>query len=191
MPLPRFDRLAPEARAAVLDVARTHFARDGFSEASYNRIIAEAGISKTSAYHYFDGKADLYGAVRADVLARLADVLGAWEPSAEVSAFWQQFHDVAGRLADHLARHPDDRVLLAAEVPPADAWTPALIEDAVHLGLVRAEDREIMIRLTGAVLAAVDEFVLARPETQAATAARLPTLLTAMWSTGQPGAPQA
>lgn len=182
MPLPRFDRLAPEMRSAFLDVARIHFARDGFAEASYNRIIAEAGISKTSAYHYFDGKADLYGAVRADVLARLAEVLDAWEPSDDVDHFWRQFEGVSGRLADHLAGHPDDRALLAAEVPTADAWTPVLIDDAVRVGLVRAEDRQLMVRLTSAVLAATDDFVLAHPEEQDATAARLPALLTALWS---------
>ncbi|WP_433790181.1 TetR/AcrR family transcriptional regulator [Actinoplanes sp. CA-252034] len=118
MPLPRFDRLAPEARAAILAVARAHFARDGRDGASLNRIIADAGISKTSAYHYFDGKDDLFAAVAADTTARVVAALGPWTPVRTADELWKQLSAGSARLSGHLREHPDDRAVLAAG-PPA------------------------------------------------------------------------
>jgi len=63
MPRPRFDRLDPDKRQRILAVAAVEFAAHGFTGASINRIIEEAGISKGAAYYYFDDKADLFATV--------------------------------------------------------------------------------------------------------------------------------
>lgn len=60
MPRPRFERLAAEKQEAILAAAAQEFAAYGYAQASLNRILELAGISKGAAYYYFDDKADLY-----------------------------------------------------------------------------------------------------------------------------------
>jgi AcrR family transcriptional regulator len=167
MPLPRFDRLAPDARAAILAVARSHFARDGRDGASLNRIIADCGISKTSAYHYFDGKDDLFAAVAGDTAARVLAVLGPWKPVRTADDLWEQFAAGSARLSGHLREHPDDRAVLAA-APPAPGqggeWIAAMVADGVRIGLIDAgPGLELITAATAAVIGVADAQALARP----------------------------
>ena len=60
MPRPRFARLAEDKRARILEAAAREFASRGYENASLNRILENAGISKGAAYYYFDDKEDLY-----------------------------------------------------------------------------------------------------------------------------------
>jgi len=183
MPLPRFDRLPGPTRDHILAVARAHFAQDGVETASYNKIILAAGISKTSAYHYFDGKHDLYDAVLADVAARVGSVLGDWAPAPDADAFWSALASAGADLLEHLAAHPHDRALLAASPEvEAGSWVRAMVEDAVRLRLVRSDEHELMVALTGAVLGALDRYALARPDLTAEVAARVPQLLARLWT---------
>jgi AcrR family transcriptional regulator len=165
VPLPRFDRLAPDARAAILAVARAHFARDGMDGASFNQIIAAAGISKTSAYHYFDGKGDLFAAVAADVAGRALAALGPWVDVDTGDALWEQVAAGTDRLAAHLREHPDDRAVLAAAPHHggADPWISALVGNGLRLGLIDpAPDVELVTTATAAVIGAVDAWTLRR-----------------------------
>lgn len=63
MPRPRFNTLPPDKRQRILEAAALEFASRVFEQASLNRIIEAAGISKGAAYYYFDDKADLYATV--------------------------------------------------------------------------------------------------------------------------------
>jgi AcrR family transcriptional regulator len=168
MPLPRFDRLAPEVRAAILAVARSHFARDGRDGASFNRIIADAGISKTSAYHYFDGKDDLFAAVAADTAARVLAVLGPWQPVEAAEELWDRLATGTERLLEHLRGHPDDRAVLAAAAPGAgqeDPWIAAMVADGVRIGLIDAgPGLELITAATAAVIGVADARELRQPE---------------------------
>ncbi len=166
MPLPRFDRLAPSARAAILAVARTHFARDGKDAASFNQIIADAGISKTSAYHYFDGKDDLFTAVASDAADRAMAALGPWTEVTDPQALWKQVATGANRLAAHLREHPDDRAVLAAVAHPdqGNPWIDQLIRNGVRIGLIDSRpDLELITMATAAVISAIDTWTLNRP----------------------------
>ena len=60
MPFARFEKLAPEKREQLLDVAAREFARDGYADASINRILEAAQMSKGAAYYDFEDKADLF-----------------------------------------------------------------------------------------------------------------------------------
>ncbi len=71
MPRPRFAKLPPERQAQVLEKAAEEFAAHGYAHASLNHIIAALGLNKGVFYYYFDGKADLFGAV----LARIWDAV--------------------------------------------------------------------------------------------------------------------
>ena len=183
MPLPRFDRLAPDARAAILAVARAHFARDGMDGASFNQIIAAAGISKTSAYHYFDGKGDLFAAVAADVADRTLAALGPWVEVSTPEALWEQVAAGTDRLGAHLREHPDDRAVLAAAPHPGGAtpWIDALVGNGVRLGLIDpAPDVELLTSATAAVIGAVDAWALQRTD---APHDALTVLLRRLWNT--------
>ncbi|GGR12394.1 TetR/AcrR family transcriptional regulator [Agromyces mediolanus] len=195
MPLPRFQRLAPADQARILGVARAHFARDGHDGASYNRIIADAGISKASAYHYFDGKADLYDAVVADASARIAAALGPWLPQPEAGAFWRELAAANERLLGHLAAHPDDRSLLssASGGSEPDPWTAEVVADARRLELVTVPDEpQLLLAATQGLLDALDRYALAEPGRARVAAEHMPALLARLWgSPGSPGSPGA
>jgi AcrR family transcriptional regulator len=68
MPRPRFHKLSAKKRQQILAAAAMEFADHGFGQASLNRIIRAAEISKGAFYYYFDDKADLYGTVMAWVV---------------------------------------------------------------------------------------------------------------------------
>ncbi len=60
MPFSRFEKLAPEKRERLFDVAAQEFASRGFEQASLNHILEQAQMGKGSAYYYFEDKADLF-----------------------------------------------------------------------------------------------------------------------------------
>ena len=55
--------VADYRRSAILDAARTVFARRGFAGGILDEIAQEAGIAKGTLYLYFKGKEELYKAV--------------------------------------------------------------------------------------------------------------------------------
>jgi AcrR family transcriptional regulator len=72
---PRFAKLPPAQQQTILRAALEEFAAHGFHDASLNRVIEVAGISKGSMYYYFDGKEDLFAhIVRVEFEHLLADV---------------------------------------------------------------------------------------------------------------------
>jgi AcrR family transcriptional regulator len=102
MPHPRFDRLAPERRQAILEVAAEEFAEHGFDGASYNRIIERAGFSKGTAYYYFEGKEDLYATVIGLTVEGLLGQVGTWTPPRDAEDFWRQFRSIYLALLDFI-----------------------------------------------------------------------------------------
>ena len=60
MPTQTFFNLSREKREVLLQAARAEFARVPYEDASINRMIRAAGISRGSFYLYFSGKEDLF-----------------------------------------------------------------------------------------------------------------------------------
>jgi len=166
MPSPRFGRLPEERRARILGVARSHLAR-GADLAPYNLIIADAGISKTTAYLYFDGKGDLIAEVQRDLAERLSAVIGSWRPVRSVRTFWAQLRATSDALHRHLVEHPDDLALLGqgfgeSDTKDSDAWFVAMLEDGVLHGVIRGDiDSGLLLAATRAVFREADKYVLA------------------------------
>ncbi|MFD4240921.1 TetR/AcrR family transcriptional regulator [Streptomyces sp. NPDC058525] len=197
MPLPRFDRLPAERRELILAVARRHFAEHGTEGASYNKIIEAAGVSKTAAYHYFDGREDLLTAVLDRVLGRLLDALGPWAPARDQADFRSRFAAGSAALATHLRDHPEDLALADAAIGrthagPWLAWFEALVTDGQRLGMIRTDvDHGLLVSATAAVIRAADAWALARmtaePRPEAAgfpedeSSAQLWRLLLGLW----------
>ncbi|MFB9902833.1 TetR/AcrR family transcriptional regulator [Allokutzneria oryzae] len=160
-------------------MARAHFARESPQHASYNRIIAAAGISKTAAYHYFDGRDDLLGVVLEDVEAQLIASLGRWTPAGDVEGFWARLAERAARVKEHLAANPDDLALSAAALERSGgaglaAWLTTVMDNGRQLGLVRSDvDPELLLVATTAVFRIADAWP---PE-------QVRLLLAGLWST--------
>ena len=57
---------------ALVDAAREMYARDGFEATSLDSVAAQAGVSKGAVYHHFDSKRQLFRAVFAREVERLA-----------------------------------------------------------------------------------------------------------------------
>ncbi len=53
-------RLPADKRHRLFEIASDEFAANGFTQASLNRIISKMGMSKSSFYHYFSNKSDLF-----------------------------------------------------------------------------------------------------------------------------------
>jgi AcrR family transcriptional regulator len=166
MPLPRFTRLPVDEQQRIIAAARAAFAAEGVDRATYAGVIDAIGVSKSSAYNYFDGRDDLLGIVLDDVAARLRAALGPWERVSDQAAFWSELTEATGRLEAHAASHPDDLAL----VDPAfllrmeggfTGWVRDVIDNGAEIGLVTVIcDRDLLVRATAAVLRAGDAWAV-------------------------------
>lgn len=55
-----FDKASPQKQQLIIDAALCEFAECGYLNASTNRIVASANISKGSLFKYFNNKQSLY-----------------------------------------------------------------------------------------------------------------------------------
>ncbi|BBG04400.1 MULTISPECIES: TetR/AcrR family transcriptional regulator [Pseudonocardia] len=186
MPLPRFDRLPAATRTAILAVARDHLAREGRDGASLNAIAVDAGFSRSAAYTWFDGRDDLFDAVRDDTVARLAAALGDWTDAPDPPSFWAALARAHRRLVAALDEHPEDRAILAVPGarPALTGWLRSAFGNAVALGLVdTGPGTDVLEEVTVAAVEALDSVELARPGVVGADTLR--AVLERLW--GRPG----
>jgi AcrR family transcriptional regulator len=123
---PRFARLPPAQQQAILDAAGQEFTAHGFHDASLNRIIDAAGISKGSMYYYFDGKEDLFAHVARVEFERLLAAVGPVPLPAgpDPDAFWSAIEGYYLDTMTALAARPQLAALVRAWLAAAD--NPAL-----------------------------------------------------------------
>ena len=188
MPLPRFERLPAATQRGIIAIARAHFAWDGRIGASFNQIIADAGISKTTAYHYFDGKEDLFAAVAADCTQAVVEALGPWIDCYDREQLWQQLESGSTRMTEHVRANPEHRAVLAQADPAsgedAMGWLISVVDNARRLGMVSPmTGADLLVEATASVLATLDQWVLTHPEVDSAAAtAALRQLLGRLWN---------
>lgn len=115
----------PSSRDKILDVAEVLFARRGFEGVGMREVADAAGLGKSSLFHHFRSKAQLYLAVLERLLAqideRLQAALAGPAPPAERLDRW------IDALMDALAeREPAARLLLRGlfedDAFDAEAW---------------------------------------------------------------------
>ena len=129
MPLPPPSPLAslapPSSRDKILDVAEVLFARRGFEGVGMREVAEAAGLGKSSLFHHFRSKAQLYLAVLERLLAQIDEqlqaALAAAAPPADRLDRWTD------ALMDALAeREPAARLLLRGlfedDAFDAEAW---------------------------------------------------------------------
>ena len=167
MPRARFHRLPPKQQQAILRAALDEFATHGFSNASLNRIIDAAGISKGSMYYYFDSKEELYAHVARVELSRLFEATGPFPvPTVQdPDEFWPTLEDYYRRIMAAFAASPQLAALardwLLASASPTlqraqKEMEGALVpwfEQALNVGQrVRAVRKDVPARLLIAVV---------------------------------------
>lgn len=121
-----------------------------------NRIIAGAGLSKGSMYHYFESKADLFVVAVGTAAERVSASVGS-PPSGftSIDRFRIEFQAWYMDLLAHLAEHRDDdqlldvlRVAAASPSPPEPvlrcaeilrAWYEHLYSDLASIGALRID----------------------------------------------------
>jgi AcrR family transcriptional regulator len=101
---------APTSRDKILDVAESLFARRGFAGVGLREVADQVGLGKSSLFHHFASKAQLYFAVLGRVLSRLDERLrSALESGGTPAARLDRWLDA---LVDALAEQPPAARLL-------------------------------------------------------------------------------
>jgi TetR/AcrR family transcriptional regulator len=97
----------------ILEVAEALFARRGYSGVGVREVAEAAGLSKSSLFHHFRSKVQLYESVLARVLARIEERLA---PALAVNErLTERLDRWIDALIDALAEHPTTaRLLLRA-----------------------------------------------------------------------------
>ncbi len=128
-----------DSRAKILDVAEALFARRGYAGIGLREVAQGVGLGKSSLFHHFPTKLDLYHEVLARVLDRLEVRLG---PALRASVGPAERLDLLiDAMVDALAEHPttarlalrslfeddDAGVYDPADPPPYEATLARLI----------------------------------------------------------------
>lgn len=162
----------------LLEVAASEFARNGYQRASLNRIIRTCGMSKSSFYHFFDSKAELFNVVVEEASIALARDLQIPAPDAfDGSDFWRQI----GRLAEHLARLSESeswyvdfgKLFYLPDTPLESStalqgvngriaqWIEAVVEQGQQAGAIRTDlPHSLLVGLTLSILRSLDAWTL-------------------------------
>ena len=162
MPFPRFSRLEPEKRRRLLEVAAQEFAQYGFEDASINRILERAQMSKGAAYYYFEDKVDLFFTVIQYCNERLKlfdleldpatlTAENFWPTFAELhrqpllGSFEQPWLFAAVRAAEHLSPAALQREPLATFATQVKTWIMNIVKRGQELGVIRTDMSEHLI----------------------------------------------
>lgn len=184
---PRFARLPPGQQQAILRAALDEFAAHGFHDASLNRVIEAAGISKGSMYYYFDGKEDLFAHVTRVEFEHLLADLGPVPLSAEPGpdAFWsaveRYYRDSVAQLAARPQLASLARTWLGASENPAlrrarqelegevMPWVERVLAAGQSCGAVRTDlPSGLLIAVAAGMGRAMDMWLMAQPPGDAA-----------------------
>ncbi len=179
MALSRFHKLDDDKQRAILAAAAAEFGERGFAEASFNRVIERAGISKGAMYYYFADKDDLYGTVLDAAITRWFAEVGLPASASTPTAFWRECEATYARSLRFLLDDPRNGALCLAitrararlEGHPAllalgrqmHAWTTALVRRGRALGAVRDDVPEaLLVEVTMSLLDAGDRWLATR-----------------------------
>jgi len=114
---------APGSEGSTLErliaVARARFATDGYPATSLDTIAADAGVTKGSLYHHFDGKADLFSDVFEDEQAALSRRIA--EASAREDDPWDAAHAGLRAFLDTYM-DPGVQQITLVDAPSALGW---------------------------------------------------------------------
>jgi AcrR family transcriptional regulator len=156
MPRPRFQKMSQARRRALLDAARKEFSTRDYGSASINTILADAGFSKGSFYHYFDDKADLAATVLLECYQPLVELLRATKPFRRATHFWAELraqnlqmtaliearppiYELMVRLGNELVNNPELTARVMTDLVEVADRIAAQWRAGQRLGVVRTD----------------------------------------------------
>ena len=116
------------SREKVLEVAEALFARRGFAGVGLREVAETAGLGKSSLFHHFKGKVQLYFAVLERVLQRMDRRLQPLFTAAIAPA--ARLDGVIDGLVDTLVEHPGSARLLLRALFEDDDFAPEPLLEA-------------------------------------------------------------
>ena len=140
-----------------MEAAAKEFSAYGFEQASLNRILTEAGVSKGAAYYYFDDKADVFATTvhyySQDILGEIAE-FAVDQLTAET--FWPALSEIYQRQLLYTFERPwamgvfkavgkVSPETLAANEPLAmmlaqiQGWLSSFLQHGQAIGMVRRD----------------------------------------------------
>ncbi|HEX3197132.1 MAG TPA: TetR/AcrR family transcriptional regulator [Propionibacteriaceae bacterium] len=174
-----------------MSAALDEFAAHGFHDASLNRVIDAAGISKGSMYYYFDSKEDLYTHVTRVELGRLFEAVGPFSipTETEPDTFWSTLEDYYLRLMTALSDSPQLAALIRGWLAASSSalqqaqqeleqsvmpWLESALAAGQQVGAVRADlPSDLLIAVVVGMGQAMDTWLV----TQQPDADALPQLV--------------
>lgn len=175
-------------RAALLSVARRHFAEAGYARTEVGRVAAEARVTTGALYHHFGSKKGLFQAVAEQIEA---EILAA-ATAAEGADPWQRLRAGFDQLIDVCAAQDVQRIIFteAPQVIGPEAWrgielryaygaTRMVLEGLMAAGVLRRCPVDLVARSLLALLGeAAAEVARARGDKQ--VRAQVAEMVTAM-----------
>jgi len=176
MPLPRFQKLDESRKKTILAAAAEEFGERGFDNASYNRIIERAGISKGAMYYYFADKDDLYRTVLDAALAQWFTDVGYPFEADDAASFWNAAEAMYARSLRFMLDDPRNAALCLSIVNARARleghpvltmlnermmeWTTALVRQGQAVGAVREDiPAELIVHAALALMDAGDRYL--------------------------------
>jgi AcrR family transcriptional regulator len=179
---PRFAKLPAQQQQVILRAALDEFASKGFHDASLNRVIEKAGISKGSMYYYFDGKDDLYAHVARSELQQLFASVGPFPvpDDGDANTFWSTMESYYIRLMTGLTASPQLADLIRGWIAlpknptlqqaeremerGATPWVEQALAVGQRLGAVRSDlPSNLLIAVVVGLGRAMDTWLLTQP----------------------------
>ena len=107
-------------RAALIAVARQHFARDGYTRTEINQIAADAGVTTGAIYHHFTNKKGLFRAVAEQLEMEILETASA----GDATDMWQRLRAGLDTLIDVCAAQDIQRIVFieAPQVIGPEEW---------------------------------------------------------------------
>jgi AcrR family transcriptional regulator len=179
MPRPRFNKLSEEKRERIMEAAAKEFSMYGFEQASLNRILTEAGVSKGAAYYYFDDKADVFMTVVQYYSQGVRINIDVDIDQLTAETFWPTLTRIYQQQLLYAFEHPGGMGVLTAisKVSPETlqaydvlaafaqeitSWLTNFLKKGQAVGVIRGDlPDDLMVKLFLAIDGAHDEWLLA------------------------------
>jgi len=106
MTINRKEREQLARRNDIMKAAREVFAKEGYENASMNRIAKEAEFTKRTLYQYFKDKADLYLSVLLDIYSEMNEALA--NEAYQSSNGYETIEKFVEQFRQYYKNHPND-----------------------------------------------------------------------------------
>jgi len=102
----KFEQLANNKQKSIIDASVKEFADNGFKNASVNKIVEKAGISKGSLFNYFKSKNLLFDHIYAIALREVKYYLVEVRDESENDDFFTRFAKIINAGIVFINKHP-------------------------------------------------------------------------------------